>query len=106
MIKLPPGCTVNYPIRFLCKSLTDEMVEWFRMAGQTGEDIYWTRSGDHTRPWVSYGKAKRSSYTVDGTDCVRINFDGVDASAASMFLLKFMDDVVSHNFKEHDTLQY
>jgi hypothetical protein len=102
MIALPPGCKINYPIRFLCKSLSPEMVEWFEMVGTTGIELYWTRKGEEVRPWVSYGTAKRSSYTIDGTDYVRINFDGEDASVASMFLLKFMDDVVSHNIKEYN----
>jgi hypothetical protein len=49
---------------------------------------------------VQYGKAKPSYKTQDGTGLTLIRFDGVDASAASMFLIKFMDQIQHHNMKE------
>lgn len=108
MISLPPGCTVNYAIRIICMELTPEMVEWFLMIGGTaGDKEYYNHRGQRKlESWVAYGGAKPSSKALDGTGHTRLNFNGKDASVASMFLLKFGDDVVGHNLKEHTTLVY
>ena len=113
MIHLPPGCKVSYSIWIDVDVLTDSMCEWFEMIGgavaETPAVIYsrtqWVQSThpskSMTRKTVQYGKAKSSYYRQDGSGNVKINFHGDDASTASMFLLKFMDNVKSHNMKEY-----
>ena len=102
MIQLPPGCKVAYEIRFYVNTLTDEMGEWFNMIGGQATILkeYDWRGHEHTIKQVQYGKAKPSYVTKDGTNLTLIRFDGVDASTASMFLLKFIDQIQSHNLKE------
>ena len=102
MIKLPPGCKVAYEIRFYVESLTDEMGEWFNMIGGQATQVKWSdhKGREQFTKQVQYGKAKPSYKTQDGTGLTLIRFDGVDASAASMFLIKFMDQIQHHNMKE------
>lgn len=108
MITLPPGCTVNYPIRIFCNTITPEIAEWFELiGGKSGQKGYINYKGQEVSElWVSYSNAKPSSYAQDGTRHARINFNGSDASVAGMFLLKFNDDVVSHNLKDYDSYKF
>lgn len=102
MIKLPPGCTLSYEIQINVKMLTNEMGEWFNMIGgaATMERYYDYRGTPKISNFVQYGKAKRSYPRQDGTGTFLIRFAGEDAQVACMFLIKFMDYVVSHNMKE------
>ena len=103
MIPLPPGCKVSYEIRFFVLELTNEIGEWFNMiGGHTGatEEIDW-RGRKHIVKKVQYGKAKPSYVTKDGTGLTLIRFVGEDASTASVFLLKFMEQIQSHNFNRY-----
>ena len=49
---------------------------------------------------VQYGNSKPCYYLQDGTSNVMLNFNGKDASVATMFLLKFDKNVVSHNLND------
>lgn len=102
MIQLPPGCKVAYEIRFYVTKLTDEMGEWFNMIGGQATQIkeYDWRGREHTVNQVQYGKAKPSYVTKDGRNLTLVRFDGRDASTASVFLIKFFDQIQSHNMKE------
>ncbi len=102
MIALPPGCTLSYEIQINVSAMTDEIGEWFNMIGgaATMEQYYDNRGKAKTSVFVQYGKAKRSYPRQDGTYTHLIRFAGADAQVACMFLMKFMDLVVSHNMKE------
>jgi hypothetical protein len=102
MIPLPPGCKRGYEIRFMVPELTNEMGEWFNLIGGRATSVkeYDWRGREHIINQVQYGKAKTSYVTKDGTNLTMIRFDGADASVASMFLIKFMDQIQSHNLKE------
>lgn len=102
MIQLPPGCKVAYEIRFYVYELTDEMGEWFNLIGGRAEAVkWWDHKGrEQLTKQVQYGKAKPSYKTQDGTGLTLIRFDGSDASTASMFLIKFMDQIQIHNLRE------
>ena len=82
MIALPPGVTVNYFIAIELDTLTDDMVEWFRMIG--GEVSYkpdWDRKGrEINKPLVKYGKGKQSYWRQAGSGGCMLNFHGDDAS--------------------------
>ena len=103
MIPLPPGCKVSYEIRFTVGELTDEMGEWFNMiGGQAVKKQFWDHRGrEQYTLHVQYGKAKPSHKLANGNVQNIIRFSGDDASAASMFLLKFMDQIESHNMREY-----
>ena len=102
MQALPPGCKVAYEIRFMVNELTYEMGEWFNMIGGQATRTQWWDSRGRTQytDQVQYGKAKPSYKMQDGTGLTLIRFDGADASTASMFLIKFMDQIQTHNLKE------
>ena len=102
MIQLPPGCRVAYEIRFMVKELTNDMGEWFNMIGGSATKVQWWdhKGREQFTNQVQYGKAKPSYKTQDGTGITLIRFDGADASTASMFLLKFIDYIQTHNLKE------
>jgi len=102
MQALPPGCKVAYEIRFYVESLTDEMGEWFNLIGGKATQVkWWDHKGrEQFTNQVQYGKAKPSYKTQDGTGLYLIRFDGADASTASMFLIKFMDQIQIHNLRE------
>ena len=104
MIQLPPGCKLNYSIWIDVDTLTDEMCEWFSMIGgsvtEKAEAFTGRSYSLKTIKEVQYGKAKPSYYRQDGTGYVKINFNGDDASTASVFILKFMDNIKAHNMKQ------
>lgn len=102
MIPLPPGCRLVYEIRFMVRDLTDEIGEWFNMIGGSATRVSWYdhKGREQFTNQVQYGKAKVSHKMQDGTGQTLVRFDGADASTASMFLIKFMDQIVTHNLKE------
>lgn len=102
MIALPPGCKVNYHITIEIDNLTDDIGNWFLLIGGKAwaEEEWDYRGRRQLLKFVQYGSAKRCHHHKNGTGGVRIHFNGTDASVASMFLIKFMDQVHSHNLKE------
>ena len=100
---LPPGCAVGYEIRVMVNELTDDIGEWFNMIGGTATQIEWydSRGRKQYTKQVQYGKAKPSHRMQNGTNQTLIRFDGADASTASMFLIKFLDQIQTHNMKEY-----
>jgi hypothetical protein len=102
MIALPPGCTVTYAVWVDVDRLTNEMVEWYRQVdGKVYEDRWYdTRGREKTVNYVSYGKGKRCHHHHNGQGGTRLHFHGDDASAASMFILKFFNHVTSNNLQE------
>lgn len=101
MIRLPPGCTVAYPITITVARLTEEMIEWYQMSGGhiRVDEVYDWRSNPIKRTFVQLGKSKPCHYLANGSGNVLLHFDGADASIASFFLLKFMDSILSHNLQ-------
>lgn len=102
MIALPPGCTVTYAIWIDIKEMSNDIVDWFALIGGTvTRDSWYNHRGIKIeREFVQYGKAKRCHYKQDGSGGIRLHFHGDDASAASMFIIKFMDDIVNHNMQQ------
>lgn len=102
MIPLPPGCRVNYPIVITVKDLTDEMVEWYQLiGGEVSNDRHWNYKGKLIdKKYVKYGKGKLCYFHQDGTESVRLHFQGEDASIASMFIIKFLDQIINHSMQE------
>lgn len=104
MISLPPGCSVTYNIVVEIDRLTDEMVEWFRLiGGGIKENEHYDHRGRRIVKYlVQYGEGKWCHHRADGSNGTRLHFQGEDAAVASMFLIKFLDHVETHNLKEHE----
>jgi len=102
MIALPPGCTVTYAVWVDVDQLTDEMVEWYAMIGGVVWKDKWydMRGREQTLNYVSYNKGKRCHHHQNGNGGTRLHFHGDDASAASMFIMKFFDNVTANNLQE------
>lgn len=102
MIALPPGCTVTYAIWIDVKEMSNDIVDWFDLIGGnvTEKSHYNHRGNKVINKYVQYGKGKPCHYKQDGSAGIRLHFHGDDASAASMFIIKFMDKIVNHNMKE------
>jgi len=102
MQALPPGCKVAYEIRFIVGELTNEMGEWFNMIGGSATRTQWfdNKGREKFTCQVQYGKAKPSHRMQNSTGQNIVRFDGADASVASMFLIKFMDQIQTHNLRE------
>lgn len=102
MITLPPGCTVGYEIRFVVSDISDDMGQWFLLQGGSA---WATEEYDHRgRPrmvkHVRFGDAKPSYKMQDGTGTYVVRFAGTDASTASLFLLKYYDEIITNNMQE------
>lgn len=102
MIALPPGCTVTYAVWIDVDQLTDEMVEWYVMiGGNVYQDRWYDHRGkENTVNYVSYGLGKRCHHHHNGTGGTRLHFHGDDASAASMFIMKFFEHITNNNLQE------
>ncbi len=102
MIALPPGCTVAYAVWIDVIALTEEMIEWYRLVGGHVYQDKWydNRGREQTVNYVSYGQGKRCHHHNNGTGGTRLHFNGSDASAASMFILKFLDHVTANNIQQ------
>ncbi len=103
MIALPPGCTVTYAVWIDVDKLTDEMVEWYGLVGGIVWKDKWynMRGQEQSVYYVSYGQGKRCHHHHNGAGGTRLHFHGNDASAASMFIMKFFEHVTSNNLQEH-----
>lgn len=103
MIPLPPGCKRAYEITFKVKGLTDDIGNWFVEQGGrawASEDWDWRGKRVLTK-YVKYGRAKPSYVTKDGSGLTLVRFAGEDASTASVFLIKFFDLIIEHNFEDY-----
>jgi hypothetical protein len=102
MIALPPGCTVTYAVWVDVDQLNDEMVEWYRLVdGKVYTDKWHDfRGREQSVHYVSYGKGKRCHHHQNGAGGTRLHFHGDDASAASMFIMKFFDHITANNLQE------
>jgi hypothetical protein len=103
MIALPAGCTVTYAIFIDVDKLTEEMVEWYQLVGGKIHRDQWydLRGRPQLVTYVSYGKGKRCHHHQNGEGGTRLHFHGDDASAASMFIIKFFDHITNNNLQEH-----
>ena len=102
MIALPPGCSVTYAVWIDVDQLTAEMVEWYRLVGGIVRQDTWydTRGRERSVYYVSYGRGKRCHHHHNGTGGTKLHFNGEDASAASMFIMKFFDHITANNLQQ------
>ena len=85
------------------------MFEWLRDAGARvwiETKGYDRRGRAREEAMVQFGRAKPSYYLQDGTDHVMLNFNSEDAGTALALLMKFTEQIVSHNMKEAENYVY
>jgi hypothetical protein len=101
MIPLPPGCKVNFTIYIDVERLTDDMIEWYRtVGGDISLDTYYDHRGIQTDiTYVKYRCGKRS-YKYTHNNQTKLHFNGEDAAVASLFILKYLDFIISTNLQE------
>lgn len=102
MIALPPGCTVGFEIKFVVNDISDDMGQWFltQDGSAWATEEYDHRGRQRMIKHVKFGNAKPSYKLQDGSGNYLIRFAGSDASTASLFLLKYYDEIVNHNMEE------
>ena len=102
MIALPLGCTVTYAVWIDVDRLTEEMIDWYRLVdGTVTVDRWYDHRGRECQlNYVSYGKGKRCHHHQNGEGGTRLHFHGDDASAASMFIMKFFEHITANNLQE------
>jgi hypothetical protein len=101
MIRLPHGCTINYPIVIEVRKMSREIVDWYQLVGGTvyKDEHYDNKGRKVCRDYVQYGNGKYCHHRVDGTTGVRLHFNKEDAKIATMFILQFPEDVETHNIE-------
>ena len=92
----------------LFRSLTNAMGEWFLLQGGLcwAEEYFDHRGNSKSRRCVQFGKAKTSHHMMDGSNNVLVRFDGQDASVASIFILKFYDEILNNNIQDAMEREY
>ena len=107
---ISPGVVALKPFKIHCRQLTQEMVDWWVMMGaeaQVIQDDYWTsRKGSvqatHYRIRMPGLGAKWSHQFNDGSGEYLIHLMERYAPEASLFILKWPDNVINHDIKVRD----
>ena len=108
MISLPPGVTINRNARIVVWAVTPEMINWWKeVGGVMTVEKWWDGKGrEHGAPVLQFGNGKPSYKMQTGTGEVIINFNQEDANTALMFIMKFSDDINTHNLREYTDYVY
>ena len=109
MISLPSGCTVNKEARIVIWTVTPEMVDWYNDIGGrvTVESWYDGRGREQKTTVLQYGRGRPSYKMQSGTGEVILNFNQEDATTALMFIMKFSNEINTHNLREYtDYVQF
>lgn len=109
MIILPEGVTINRNARIVVWTVTPEMVEWWQQVGGvvSVESWYDFKGREQKTTVLQIGKAKPSYKMQTGTGEVILNFNQEDANTALMFIMKFNNEINTHNLREYtDYVQF
>ena len=104
---ISPGVVALRPFKIHCQALTQEMVDWWIMMGaeaQVIQDEYWTRhkgsvQAKHYRIRMPGPGAKWSHMFNDGSGICMLHLLERYAPEASLFILKWPDNVINHDIK-------
>ena len=101
MIRLPPGCTINYEVTIVVNELGSEFLAWWQEVGGTvASSSYYNSKGQEViTPMVRYRQGRWSHKSAGNYEYL-IRFQGEDAGVALMMLMKWTNTIVSHNMKE------
>lgn len=102
---IQPGVVALRPIRITINCLTQEMVDWWVTVGAEAQvitDSYWTnlKGNVNERTYRVRMPGGDWSHTFnDGSGWCLIHLPEVDAPTASLFCLKFIDNIINHDIK-------
>jgi hypothetical protein len=108
MIHLPPGVTINRNARIVVWAVTPEMIDWWQqVGGNTSVESWYDAKGREQKTTVlQFGQAKPSYKMQSGTGEVILNFNQEDSNTALMFIMKFSNDINTHNLREYTDYVY
>lgn len=107
MIRLPPGCTINYEVTVVVHDIDDEeFVKWWQeIGGELGYSSYISNKGKEIIiPKIRYGVGRWSHKSASNPEYL-IRFRAEDAGVALMMLMKFDKIVISHNMREIERMK-
>ena len=104
---ISPGVVALRPFRVVCHALTQEMVDWWVMMGAEAQEIadphYSYRGGHkiekHYRVRMPGVGAKWSHKFNDGSGTHMLHMKEEFAPEASLFILKWPDNIIDHDIK-------
>ena len=111
---ISPGVVALKPFKVVCKELTQEMADWWIMMGGEAQEIheeYYARHKQvhetHYRVRMPGLGAKWSHRFNDGSGTVMLHLQEQYAPEASLFILKWPDNIINHDIRiEDETLSH
>jgi len=106
LIRLPPGCTINYEVTVVVNELGSEFLAWCKdVGGEVAVDSYFNGKGQEViSPVVRYGQGRWSHKSAGNYEYL-IRFLPENAGVALMMLMKWTSIIVSHNMKEVEQMK-
>lgn len=106
MRTISPGVVALRPFKVVVDRLTQDMVDWWIMQGaeaQVIDDHYFGRSGpvddSHYRIRMPGVGSKWSHRFNDGTGLHMLHLHEKYAPTASLFIMKYINNIVSHSIE-------
>lgn len=108
---ISPGVVALSPFKVVCHTLDQEMVDWWVMMGADAQEViddYWSRGGPkterHYRIRMPGLGAKWSHKFNDGSGIIMLHLLEQYAPEASLFILKWPNNIINHSIKipQHD----
>lgn len=107
---ISPGVVALRPFKIHCRRLTQEMVDWWVMMGADAQEIhdhYHSRYGQphhdkHYRIRMPAPGGKWSHQFNDGSNSYLIHLPEKFAPEASLFILKWPDNIITHDIEVRD----
>lgn len=104
---ISPGVVALNPFKVVCKELTQEMADWWIMMGgeaqEIHEEFHTNRGGyqkeKHFRIRMPGIGSKWSHRFNDGTGIYMLHLQEQYAPEASLFILKWPDNIINHSIK-------
>ena len=103
---ISPGVVALRPFKIHTNALTQEMVDFWVMMGAEAQEItddYWVKTGRKTDKSyrIRMGRGDWSHKFNDGSNNYLIHMREEFAPEASMFIMKFIDNIINHDIKVH-----
>ena len=106
MIRLPPGCAINYEVTVVVHEMPEEFLAWWEeVGGLISYGEYYDAKGRVVQtPYLRYG-AGRYSHKAAGNSEFLIRFRAEDAGVALMMLMRWDNLIISHNMREVERMK-
>jgi len=106
LIRLPPGCAINYEVTIVVHDMPKEFLTWWQeIGGLLTYDNYYDSKGRAVQtPFLYYGRG-RLSHRSAGNPEFLIRFRAEDANVALMMLMRWDNLIISHNMREVERMK-